>query len=137
MFWVKSPEELHNHDIGPTLKRQSVVNMFMMLGATGAAVMLLIWVVACGGMKLLPHSSIDAEATKKPGAGEAGPLDAHRTVGAQGAWPKGTAISGRLGPTMSEAPHEFRARVSPLWDHHTEARRSAAFRSRTRRNVLI
>ena len=35
-FWVKLPEELHNGDIPPTLKRQSVVNLLVALGATGA-----------------------------------------------------------------------------------------------------
>jgi hypothetical protein len=47
-FWVRLPEELCNGDIAPTLKRQSVVNLLVALGATGAAVMLTIWVSACG-----------------------------------------------------------------------------------------
>ena len=47
-FWVRLPEELRNGDIAPTLKRQSVVNLLVALGATGAAVMLTIWVSACG-----------------------------------------------------------------------------------------
>ena len=48
MFWVKLPEELHNGDIAPTLKRQSLLNMFVAFGASAAAVMLMIWVSACG-----------------------------------------------------------------------------------------
>ena len=47
MFWVKLPEELHNGDIAPTLKRQSLLNMFVALGASATAV-LMIWVSACG-----------------------------------------------------------------------------------------
>ena len=38
MFWVKLPEELHNGDIAPTLKRQSLLNMFVAFGASAAAV---------------------------------------------------------------------------------------------------
>jgi hypothetical protein len=49
MFWVKLPEELHNGDIAPTLKRQGWLNMFVAFGASAAAVMLMIWVGACGG----------------------------------------------------------------------------------------
>ena len=37
MFWVKLPEELHNGDIAPTLKRQSLLNMFVAFGASAAA----------------------------------------------------------------------------------------------------
>ena len=48
MFWVKLPEELHNGDIAPTLKRQSLLNMFVAFGASAAALMLMIWVSACG-----------------------------------------------------------------------------------------
>jgi hypothetical protein len=48
MFWVKVPEELHNGDIAPTLKRQGWLNMFVAFGASAAAVMLMIWVGACG-----------------------------------------------------------------------------------------
>lgn len=42
MFWAKLPEQLRNGDIVATLKRQRVVNMLVALGATSAAVMLLI-----------------------------------------------------------------------------------------------
>ena len=49
MFWVKLPEELHNGDIAPTLKRQSLLNMFVASGASAAAAMLMVWVGACGG----------------------------------------------------------------------------------------
>lgn len=48
LFWVKLPEELHNGDIAPTLKRQGWLNMFVAFGASTAAVMLMIWVTACG-----------------------------------------------------------------------------------------
>ena len=48
MFWVKLPEELHSGDIAPTLKRQSLLNMFVEFGASAGAVMLMIWVSACG-----------------------------------------------------------------------------------------
>ena len=48
VFWVKLPEELHNGDIAPTLKRQIWLNMFVAFGASAAAVMLMIWVSACG-----------------------------------------------------------------------------------------
>ena len=44
---AKLPEELHNGDIAPTLKRQSLLNMFVALGASATAV-LMIWVSACG-----------------------------------------------------------------------------------------
>ena len=33
MFWVKLPEELHNGDIAPTLKRQSLLNMLVAFDA--------------------------------------------------------------------------------------------------------
>jgi hypothetical protein len=42
MFCVKLPEELHNGDIAPTLKRQSWLNM------SAAAAMLMIWDSAFG-----------------------------------------------------------------------------------------
>lgn len=48
MFWVKLPEELHNGDLAPTLKKQRWLNMFVVLGVMGASVMLLIWVGDCG-----------------------------------------------------------------------------------------
>ena len=48
MFWVKVPEELHNGDIAPTLKRQGWLNMFVAFGASAAAAMLMIWVSVCG-----------------------------------------------------------------------------------------
>jgi hypothetical protein len=37
VFWVKLPEELHNGDIAPTLKRQSLLNMLVAFGASAAA----------------------------------------------------------------------------------------------------
>ena len=48
MFWVKLPEELHDGDLAPTLKKQSWLNMFGALGAMAASVMLLVWVSSCG-----------------------------------------------------------------------------------------
>jgi hypothetical protein len=48
MFWVRLPEEMHDGDIAPTLKRQGWLNMFVAFGASAAAVMLMIWVTACG-----------------------------------------------------------------------------------------
>ena len=48
MLWVKLPEELHNGDIAPTLKRQSWLNMFVAFGASAAAVMLMIWSARAG-----------------------------------------------------------------------------------------
>lgn len=48
MFWVKLPEEPHNGDIAAALKRQGLLNMFVAFGAIAAAVMLMIWVSACG-----------------------------------------------------------------------------------------
>jgi hypothetical protein len=48
MFWVKLPEELHEGDLAPTLKKQSWLNMFVALGAMAASVMLLVWVSSCG-----------------------------------------------------------------------------------------
>jgi hypothetical protein len=47
-LWVRLPEELHNGQIAPMLKRQGVLNLFVVFGAAGAAVMLLVWVTACG-----------------------------------------------------------------------------------------
>lgn len=47
MFWVKLPEELHGGDPSAMLKRQTVLNLFVALGAAAAACMLLIWVSAC------------------------------------------------------------------------------------------
>ena len=47
MFWVKLPEELHGGDPSAMLKRQTVLNLFVALGAAAAAYMLLIWVSAC------------------------------------------------------------------------------------------
>jgi hypothetical protein len=46
--WVKLPEEPQHGDITPTLKRQSVVNIMVALGATAAAVMSTVWATACG-----------------------------------------------------------------------------------------
>jgi hypothetical protein len=48
MFWVKLPEELHEGDLAPTLKKQSWLNTFVALGAMAASVMLLVWVSSCG-----------------------------------------------------------------------------------------
>jgi hypothetical protein len=48
MFWVRLPDEMHDGDIAPTLKRQGWLNMFVAFGASAAAVMLMIWVTACG-----------------------------------------------------------------------------------------
>jgi hypothetical protein len=48
MIRVKLPEERHGGNLAPTLKKQSWLNMFVALGAAGAAVMLLIWVTSCG-----------------------------------------------------------------------------------------
>jgi hypothetical protein len=47
MFWVRLAHELHSGDLAPTLKRQSVLNLFVAFGAAGAAVLLLIWVSDC------------------------------------------------------------------------------------------
>jgi len=46
-LWVKLPEELHAADLAPPLRRQTLLNMFVALGAGAAAVMLLVWVSAC------------------------------------------------------------------------------------------
>ena len=48
MSWVKLPQELQRGDLAPTLKKQSWLNMFVALGAMGAAVMPRIWVSSCG-----------------------------------------------------------------------------------------
>lgn len=48
VFWVRLPEEVRSGDPAPTMKRQSLLNLFVALGATGAAAMLLVWVTACG-----------------------------------------------------------------------------------------
>jgi hypothetical protein len=48
MLWVKLPEEVQNGDIAPTLKRQGRLNLFVAFGATAAAVILMVWVSACG-----------------------------------------------------------------------------------------
>jgi hypothetical protein len=48
MFWVRLPEEMHDGDIAPTLKRQGWLNMFVAFGASAAAVMLMIWITVCG-----------------------------------------------------------------------------------------
>jgi hypothetical protein len=41
MLWVKLPEELHNGDIAPTLKRQSLLNMFVAFGEAAAAMLMI------------------------------------------------------------------------------------------------
>jgi hypothetical protein len=46
-LWVKLPEELHAADLASPLKRQTLLNMFVALGAGAAAIMLLVWVSAC------------------------------------------------------------------------------------------
>jgi len=46
-LWVKLPEELHAADLASPLKRQTLLNMFVALGAGAAAVVLLVWVSAC------------------------------------------------------------------------------------------
>jgi len=46
-LWVKLSEELHAADLASPLKRQTLLNMFVALGAGAAAVMLLVWVSAC------------------------------------------------------------------------------------------
>jgi multisubunit Na+/H+ antiporter MnhB subunit len=44
---VKLSEELHGADLASPLKRQTLLNIFVALGAGAAAVMLLVWVSAC------------------------------------------------------------------------------------------
>jgi multisubunit Na+/H+ antiporter MnhB subunit len=46
-LWVKLPDEVHAPDLAPPLRRQSLLNTFVALGAGAAAVMLLVWVSAC------------------------------------------------------------------------------------------
>jgi hypothetical protein len=46
-LWVKLPEELHAADLAPPLRRQTLLNMFVALGAGASAIMLLVWVSAC------------------------------------------------------------------------------------------
>ncbi len=48
MFWVRIPEEMQKRDPAPTLKRQGLLNLFVAAGGTAAAVVLLVWVSACG-----------------------------------------------------------------------------------------
>jgi hypothetical protein len=40
-------EKLHAADLASPLKRQTLLNVFVALGAGAAAVMLLVWVSAC------------------------------------------------------------------------------------------
>ena len=47
-LWVRLPEELHEGGIAPMFKRQGLLNIFVAFGAASAAVMLLVWVSACG-----------------------------------------------------------------------------------------
>ena len=77
VFWVKLPEELHNGDIAPTLKRQSLLNMFVAFGASAAAVDAddlgeRVWGVAAASIcQQVAFSSVDFHSAKqkKPGAG--------------------------------------------------------------------
>jgi multisubunit Na+/H+ antiporter MnhB subunit len=46
-LWVKLPEELHAADLAPPLRRQTLLNMLVALGAGASAIMLLVWVSAC------------------------------------------------------------------------------------------
>lgn len=47
-FWVRAPEEIGRGDPSRGERRQSLLNLFVALGATGAAAMLLVWASSCG-----------------------------------------------------------------------------------------
>jgi hypothetical protein len=47
VFWVKVPEQLHDGDIAGALRKRGWLNVFVAVGAAGAAGLLLFWVSAC------------------------------------------------------------------------------------------
>jgi hypothetical protein len=47
MFWVRIPEELHDGDFPGALKKRGWLNVFVALGAAGAAILLLLWINTC------------------------------------------------------------------------------------------
>ncbi len=49
MFWVHLPKQSHDGDIGGALRKQSWLNLFVAIGAVGAAILLLVWGSSCSG----------------------------------------------------------------------------------------
>ncbi len=47
-IWVRFPEEIGRSDPSFAERRQGLLNIFVALGATGAAAMLLVWASSCG-----------------------------------------------------------------------------------------
>lgn len=47
VFWVRIPEEMHGGDIAGALRKRGWLNIFVAIGAAGAAILLLFWVHGC------------------------------------------------------------------------------------------
>jgi hypothetical protein len=47
-LWVRLPHKLRDGELATTFRRQSLLNLFVALGAASAAILLLVWVSACG-----------------------------------------------------------------------------------------
>jgi hypothetical protein len=47
VFWVRSPDELHQGDIAAALRKRTWLSAFVAFGAAGAAILLLFWVGTC------------------------------------------------------------------------------------------
>jgi hypothetical protein len=47
MFWVRIPEELHHGDFSGALRKRRWLNVFVAVGAAGAAILLLFWINSC------------------------------------------------------------------------------------------
>ena len=49
VFWVRLPQQSQDGDIAGALRKQAWLNLFVAIGAVGAAILLLVWVSACSG----------------------------------------------------------------------------------------
>ena len=49
VFWVRLPKQSHDIDIVGALRKQTWLNVFVAVGAAGAAILLLVWVSSCSG----------------------------------------------------------------------------------------
>jgi hypothetical protein len=49
VFWVRLPKQSQHVDISGALRKQTWLNVFVAVGAAGAAILLLVWVNSCSG----------------------------------------------------------------------------------------
>jgi hypothetical protein len=49
VFWVRVAKQSEHVDIACALRKQTWLNVFVAVGAAGAAILLLVWVSSCSG----------------------------------------------------------------------------------------